>query len=84
MQLPIAGPIEGGLLVLVTAAGLTVALWTSEVLGVREVPQGDIQPSLVEGRGGGRDLVAGVTADLLTVLDLEALLSDPHFVNTQD
>jgi len=77
LRLPASGPPEGGQIVLVSAAGLCVALWASEVVAVRQVPQDDIQPSMLEARGISRDIVAGVSADLLSVLDLEALLSDP-------
>lgn len=77
LRLPVSGPPDGGQIVLVSAAGLSVALWASEVVAVRQVPQDDIQPSMLDARGTARDIVAGVTADLLSVLDLEALLSDP-------
>jgi purine-binding chemotaxis protein CheW len=77
LRLPAAGPPEGGQIVVVAAAGLHVALWTSDVLGVRQVPHDDIQPSMLEPRGASRNIVAGVTADLLAMLDLDLLLSDP-------
>ena len=60
--------------VLIGSAAACVALWASEVVAVRQVPQDDIQPSMLDARGISRDIVAGVTADLLSVLDLEALL----------
>jgi purine-binding chemotaxis protein CheW len=75
-----APPIEGGLIVVVSAAGLTVALWTNDVPGVRQVPQDELQVSLLDVPGVPPDLVSGVTADLLCVLDLDALLSDPRLV----
>jgi purine-binding chemotaxis protein CheW len=68
---------DGGQIVLVAAAKLEVALWTSDVLGVRHVPQDDIQPSMLDARGVPQNLIAGVTSDLLSVLDLDVLLSDP-------
>jgi purine-binding chemotaxis protein CheW len=68
---------DGGQIVLVAAAKLEVALWSADVLGVRHVPHDEIQPTLVEMHGVPRNLIAGVTADLLSVLDLDALLGDP-------
>jgi purine-binding chemotaxis protein CheW len=76
LRLPASEPPANGQVVLVCAAGLTVALWASEVLGVRQLPQDDVQPSLL----AACDVVAGVTADLLTVLDVKALLADPKLV----
>jgi purine-binding chemotaxis protein CheW len=80
LQLPGAEPLEGGQLVLVSAAGLKVGLWAGEVLGMREVAPDEVKPSLLDRHGLPQDLVAGVTADLLVVLDLEALLADPRLI----
>jgi len=75
-------PAEGGQVVLVTAASLSVALWVDEVLEIRRVPLDQIGPPLADAataaqRGAG---VRGVTPDLLVVLDLDILLADPRLV----
>jgi chemotaxis signal transduction protein len=50
-----------------------------DVHGLRELPPEQLQvpPLAADGAPG---VVAGVTADLLTVLDLDALLSDPRLL----
>jgi purine-binding chemotaxis protein CheW len=80
LHLSDAGAIEGGLIVVVSAAGLTVALWTRDVPGVRQVPADGLHPSPLDVPGVPRHLLAGVTADLFCVLDLDALLSDPRLI----
>jgi purine-binding chemotaxis protein CheW len=80
LHLPALTAPSGGLIVVVAAANLTLALWTSDVPGVRQVPQDDLQTSLLEVPGVPRNLVAGVTSDLLCVLDLDTLLADPQLV----
>ena len=70
------GAPEEGQIIVVSASGLEVALWAADVLGVRQVPQDEILPPPV-GAGAARRIVTGVTADLLSVLDLDVLLSDP-------
>ncbi len=76
----------GGKLVLATAAGVSVALWVDEVPEVRQVPLAEIGPHLSEALddqagAAGRH---GLTPDLLAVLDLEALLSEPRLVIQAD
>jgi len=77
LKLPAATPVEGGQIVVVSAAKLEVALWAGDVLGVRHVAQDAIQPATLEKQGGGRNVISGMTADLLSVLDLDVLLADP-------
>jgi purine-binding chemotaxis protein CheW len=79
LGLDAAAPPAEGQIIVVSAAGLEVALWAADGLGVRHVPQEDIQPIPLE-TGTARMIVTGVTADLLTVLDLEVLLSDPGLI----
>jgi purine-binding chemotaxis protein CheW len=66
--------------VLVTASGLEVGLLVDDVPQVRQVPCREIGASLVEATGAGRSFTAGVTPDLLTVLNVEALLADARLV----
>jgi len=75
-------PAEDGKVVVVAAAGLSVALWVDDVLEIRRVPQQQIGAPLADTataaqRGPG---VRGVTPDLLVVLDLDVLLGDARLV----
>ena len=65
-----------GKLVLVSGAGLSVGLLVDEVPGVRRVPAAEIGPALSAAPGGSSEIVRGLTADLVTVLDVEAMLRD--------
>jgi len=71
---------DDGMLVLVSAAGVSVALLVDDVSEAREIRTSDVRSPL----GGGPDpksrAIRGTTADLLSVLDLDALLSDPQLV----
>lgn len=65
---------------LVSAAGLTVGLMVDEVPEVRHVATEEISAPVAESAGGRPDIVRGVTPDMLSVLDLDVLLSDPALV----
>jgi purine-binding chemotaxis protein CheW len=81
LGLPGAPPEHGGQVALVTAAGLSVALWVDDVPAVRQVRAADIGPSLAETSEGPKLTgVRGVTRDLLAVLDLGVLLADARLV----
>lgn len=67
-----------GRMVLVAGAGLVVGLMVDDVPEVREVPLSDIRPPLGAVPGPMQRVVRGVTPDLLSVIDLEALLADPQ------
>jgi chemotaxis signal transduction protein len=69
---------------LVSAIGLDVGLLVDDVPGVRQLAQAEIGPPLMEIGGGKRPIIAGVTSDLLSVLDLEALLSDPRLIGQEE
>jgi chemotaxis signal transduction protein len=67
-------------LVLVGAGTLTIGLRVDEVIEVRDVPASEIGPPLAE-RGADRaDIHVGLTRDLVSVLDVAALLGDPSLV----
>jgi purine-binding chemotaxis protein CheW len=81
LGLPGTSPEGGGRVALVTAAGLSIALWVDDVLEVRDVPVTSLGPSLAQAPENLRlSGVRGVTTDLLAVLDLGALLADPRLV----
>lgn len=75
-----SGIAENGRLVLVTAAGLTVGLAVDQVLGVQRVPSSDIAPLFAANTALKRELISGITPDLLSLLDAETLLSDPKLI----
>jgi purine-binding chemotaxis protein CheW len=69
---------DGSQKVLVASHGaVTVALLVDHVLEVLRVPVSAIRPPLAPASGGRDGIVAGLTADLLSVLDVEALFQDP-------
>ena len=67
----------------VQARGLEVGLLIDDVLKVRRILPTDISSSLIHSRRIHREAIRGLTTDLLSVLDLEVLLSDPKLI-TQD
>jgi purine-binding chemotaxis protein CheW len=76
----------GGQLVVVQAAGLTTALLTEGVEGLRSLPLAAIEP-LTEGLAGfPREVAVGQVVDdggLLLLLDLEQILARAEFVIDQ-
>jgi purine-binding chemotaxis protein CheW len=64
--------------VIVSGAGITAGLLVEDIPEVRRVRLADILPPLAD--SGQRDVLRGVTEDLLNVLDVEALLADPSLV----
>jgi purine-binding chemotaxis protein CheW len=64
---------------LVSRAGLSVGLLVDEVAEIRKVRSSEIGPPVADGSSKA-EVVRGVTPDMLSVLDLEALLSDPSLV----
>lgn len=66
--------------VLVTASGLEVGLRVDDVPQVRQVSCREIGASPIASTGADRSFTVGVTPDLLTVLDVKALLADPRLV----
>jgi purine-binding chemotaxis protein CheW len=71
------------MLVVVAAAGLTVALVVDSVGEIRRLPVGAVKGSPAESTGGGSRAVIGVTQDLVSVLDVEELLGDPGLIVQQ-
>jgi purine-binding chemotaxis protein CheW len=79
LSLPEEDDAEGpGIVVLAAGAGLTVGILVDDVPGVRRVAAAAIRPLVLAGAPDtDRESMRGVTDDLLTVLDIEALLGDP-------
>ena len=63
-------------IVVVSSAGLMVALLVDEVAEVIRIRHDDIGPATAD----RREIIRGITANLLTVLDLDAVLNDPKLV----
>ncbi|MBI4790246.1 MAG: chemotaxis protein CheW [Chloroflexi bacterium] len=76
-------PVAKAKLVLVAAGGIEMGLRVDDVLGAQRATLSQFQPLLAEAsdRPG---VVTGVTPDLLSMLDLEALLADPALVVKQE
>jgi purine-binding chemotaxis protein CheW len=75
-----AGAAGLGKVALVAALGMEIGLLADDVLEVRQVLKAEIGPALIEPTGPARVLTMGVTSDLLSVLNLEALLGDPRLI----
>jgi len=64
--------------VIVAGSGVTAGLLVEDVPEVRRIRLAEILPPLSD--SGQRDVLRGVTEDLLNVLDVDALLADPSIV----
>lgn len=71
----------GRLVVVASSPNFTAALRVDEVAEVRRVPLSSILPASAGTSSAVRDLVKGVTSDLITVLDLDAVLADPRLTH---
>jgi purine-binding chemotaxis protein CheW len=81
LALPDGDTAEGpGIVVLVSGAGLTIGIAADDAPEVRRVPAAAIGPALAGTPEAARATVRGLTDDLLTVLDIEALLADSTLV----
>jgi purine-binding chemotaxis protein CheW len=69
-----------GQIVMVNAAGLQVGLLVDGVLEMQHLLCDEIGPSLKKTSSAERVITQGLTSDLLTILDLDKLLSDPRLV----
>jgi purine-binding chemotaxis protein CheW len=79
LSLPETRAAENSHVVLVSAAGLEVCLRVDNVLGVQQAAAPEIAPLVAEPLNR-RESTIGVTPDLISILDLEAILSDPKLV----
>ena len=68
------------MLVVVAAVGLTVGLMVDAVGEIRRVPMRSVRRSAADSLGGAGTAILGVTDDLVSVLDVEALLADPSLI----
>jgi purine-binding chemotaxis protein CheW len=77
LSLPAGEPPGEPKVVLVGDDRLCVGLLVDDAPAVRRVPAQALRPALAGTPDNVRPLVRGVTADLLTILDVEAMLRDP-------
>jgi purine-binding chemotaxis protein CheW len=79
LELPEAAASEGdGKVLLVSGSSLTVGLLVDDAPGIRRVAVSTVGPPLGGTSEATRRIARGITDDLLTVLDVDALLSDPR------
>lgn len=78
LQLPGAGSDENETVVVAAAGDLVVGLLVDSITDVRRLPLAQIKPPPAETAGTRNQAVRGVTPDLISVLDLDALLADPN------
>ncbi len=73
---------DGGTVVLVSVDGMSAGLLVDDVPQLLQVARGDIEalPDSREGSGA----VRGITPDLVSILDPEALFADPRLDSTDD
>ena len=67
-------------LVVIAGVSLTIALLVDSVGEIRRIPTSSIKASPAESLGGASRAVLGVTQDLVTVLDAEALFGDQGLI----
>lgn len=79
LGLPASEAAENPKVALVSRAGLSVGLLVDDVAEIRKVSGSEIGPPVADGLSKA-EVVRGVTPDMLSVLDLGALLADPALV----
>lgn len=80
LELPISRNLNDAKIVLVNANGLKVALLVDDVLEIRRILPTEIGPTLKNSGAAQSGMIRGLTASLLSVLDMEVLLLDPKLV----
>jgi len=83
LGLPLSEEVESPKVALVSRNGISVGLLVDEVPEIRPVKVSEIGPPVADGSSKA-EVVRGVTPDMLSILDLEALLSDPALVVEED
>ena len=78
------GIAEGSGVVAVETEGIRVGLYADVVTGIVQVGVDEISPPPAALGAGRQALLRGVTADMLAVLDLDALIRDPRIAVNDD
>lgn len=69
---------ETGRVVVVSVGPYHMGLLVEDVLGVQRIAKNEIKPSLVDSGTQAREMFSGITSDMISVLDLNALAHDPR------
>lgn len=77
LSLPAGQEAQARKVVLVWNDGVCVGLLVDDAPAVCRVAAGEVRPALAGTPDAMRPMVRGVTTDLLTILDVKAMLSDP-------
>ncbi|MEA4909076.1 MAG: chemotaxis protein CheW [Chloroflexi bacterium] len=77
---PAGEPALEGQVVLVNGPGYILGLLVDQVIEVQKLPRKQLGPPLRRAKANERKITGGLTHDLMTVLDLEKLFSDPRLV----
>jgi purine-binding chemotaxis protein CheW len=79
-DLPVKGLTDLNKVLVIQGGELELGILADQILGVRSVPLGLIQPSLPTLTGIREDYLKGVTPERLVILDAEKILSDPRLM----
>ena len=79
LGLPASEPAANPKVALVSRSGLSVGLLVDDVAEIRKLGSSEIGPPVAHGSSKAQ-VVRGVTPDMLSIVDVEALLADPALV----
>ena len=79
-ELPGQGVTEGSQVVAVEVGEMTFGIFADSVVGIVRVGAHEVVPPPVALTGGRQTLIRGITAEMLAVLDLEAMARDPRLM----
>jgi purine-binding chemotaxis protein CheW len=65
-------------IVVINEAGIALAMLVHEVKGARRFAKESLRPPVKDTAREGVGIISGITVDLISVLDLNALLADPR------
>ena len=72
-----------GRVVVISVGPYHMGLLVEDVLGVQRIANAEIRPSLVDTANQAREFITGITADMISVLDLSELANDPRVTMTE-
>ena len=78
------GVTEKSQIVVVTAGGMVLGIFIDAVEGVIQVPAHEVMPSPVTLSDDRRAFIMGVTGEMITILDIPALVQDPRFTVNEE
>jgi purine-binding chemotaxis protein CheW len=79
-NLPDKGLTELDKIVIVRNGEVELGIRADVILGMRSIPQGDIQPSLPTLAGIREKYLSGITKDAVIILDIQKLLADENCI----